>query len=150
MMKMDAGGAEYWQNMIEKKDNLVADTIVYDVVVKNPNPDDPYMEKNLRHLKRQKLISEIAQAVFNGQIVAYDFITREPINEKRLKNIKKEFDVEQIGLVKFNEQWYFDKNDFTMEKKVSSIVLGYEVKDRKGNFRGYKPYFEVHLNSYLK
>jgi tetratricopeptide (TPR) repeat protein len=148
LIKIEKDTEDEWENELRKRYKLIADTIEYDVVVKNPNKHDKYTEDCLDNLKKNKFLNRIVNAVIEGKITPYDFNTKKPIPPEEIEKIKAEIDINKIGMIKFNEEWYFDPNEFSMGKKVNSIVLGYEVTNAWGEVRGYKPYFMVYLNKY--
>jgi hypothetical protein len=133
----------------EKTDaSMVADTVIYDVVIKNPNADDHWTEECLSHLDRRGLVDMVFDAVYRNELIPYDYITNRELTVKDIKSLEDdpEFNRENIGKIQFNEEWYFDRVNLRMEKRVNSISLGYEVFDVNGSLRGYKPAFMVRLN----
>jgi hypothetical protein len=62
------------------------------------------------------------------------------------KIIKNEITADDVTYIAFIEDWYFDKEKFSMEKKVSRACLYINSFDERGDFRGYKPLFWVKLN----
>ena len=127
---------------------LLANPITYDVVVKNPDPDDTWAEERLEDLNLDKLIELIFGAIEDGQATAFNYHTGETMSMKDIKKLEKteEFEKSKIAKVQFVEDWYFDAKSFTMQKKVKSIMLAYEVYDQFGKIRGYKAAFKIDLN----
>ncbi len=128
--------------------NLIADTIIYDVIIKNPDPDDKWTEKCLAHFDRKSFIDQLFDAVYNKHAIAYDFFSGEKITPGGLKRIERsrDFDREKIGKIQFSESWYYDSLNLVMEKKIISLVLGYELYGDNGEIIGYKPVFKIDLN----
>ncbi|MFO7922753.1 MAG: hypothetical protein R6U58_03605 [Bacteroidales bacterium] len=127
---------------------IIADTMTYDVVIKNPNPDDLWTEESLSNLKRDALIDLIFDAIYSKNLVPYDFFSKKALSVKDIKRLEDdpEFSRENIGKIQFLEEWYFDEENLRMEKRVNSITLGYEVFNLAGELRGYKPAFLIELN----
>jgi hypothetical protein len=127
---------------------MVADTIIYDVIIKNPNPDDDWTDKCLRNLKKEQFIDILFESVYKKQATAYDLFTDEIISPDKLKNLerKKEFSRSKIGKMQFTESWYYSDTLQVLSKKVISVSMGYEILDERGNLIGYKPAFKIYFN----
>jgi hypothetical protein len=125
----------------------VADTIIYDVIIKNPNPDDSWTDKCLKHLNKKQFIDRLFKSVYNGQATAFDLFSGKIMTPDELKSFerKKEFNRNKIGKIQFTESWYYNDSLQSMSKKVISMSLGYEVFDEKGNLIGHKPVFKIYL-----
>ncbi len=128
--------------------DLVADTIIYDVVIRNTNPYDTWIEKSLGRLQHRKLIDSIFALVYEKKIKAYDYFSNEEMSINQVKELENEegFSRDRIGKMQFTESWYFDKSTETLQKEVISIALGHELYTNSGEFRGYKPVFKLYLN----
>ncbi len=128
--------------------NVIADTIIYDVVIKNPNPEDTWTDECLKNLQHSSLMDSLFTLVYSQQAVAYDFFTKEPLKVKDIKRLEKEesFNRNNIGKIQFTEKWYFDASSQQLQKEVISIVLGYELVNDEGMVYGYKPVFQLQLN----
>ena len=48
----------------------VADTIIYQVIISNPNPDDTWITSCLSGLNRKTLVDTIFSMVYNGRLIA--------------------------------------------------------------------------------
>lgn len=127
---------------------LMADTITYDVIIRNIDPDDIWTAENLRKLDRQKFVDSIFSLVYQKKAVAIDYNSDKALDLKELKRREEagEFTRESIGKIQFTERWYFDNDRSKMTKEILSLVLGYEFYVDSGEFRGYKPVFKVLLN----
>lgn len=127
---------------------VIADTVIYDVVVKNPEPDNHWTEESLRNLNREAFVDLIFNAIYRKELVPYDYFTRKALSIDEIYGLENDpvFSRENIGSIQFVEEWYFDEINLRMEKRVNSITLGYEIFDFDGNLRGYKPAFTVKLN----
>lgn len=127
---------------------MVADTIIYDVIIKNPNPDDDWTDKCLRNLKKDQFVDILFESVYKKQATAHDLFTDEIISPDKLKNLerKKEFSRSKIGKMQFTESWYYSDSLQRMSKKVISVSLGYEMLDERGNLIGHKPAFKIYFD----
>ena len=123
----------------------IAESIRYDVVIKNPDPADEWTESCLKGLDRKKLIDEVYKTIYAGKVKAYDYYTDEPMSVNQVKEIEKQAESEdaEIAKVQFLEDWFFDQATFNLYKKVHFIMLAYEILDEKGNARNYKAAFYV-------
>jgi hypothetical protein len=128
---------------------IMADTITYDVIVKNANPEDDWTTLCLQRLDRDKLIGNIFDAVYAGKLKAYDILSNSELSVNKVRKLEKEkdFDRSRIGKIQFTELWLFNEQDMSMEKTVRALALGYELYDSEGKVRGYKPVFKVYLKA---
>jgi hypothetical protein len=128
--------------------SLIADTIIYDVIIKNPNPDDIWTEQCLGYLRRDEFVNQLFEAVYNKRADAYDYITGAKMSPRDLRKFEKteDFGRDKVGKIQFAEVWYFNDAKLTMEKRILYMVLGYEVKGDNSEVIGYKPVFRVYLN----
>ena len=125
----------------------IADTIINDVVIKNPDNDD-WTSYCLRHLDRETLINDLFDLVYSEKLVPYDFFTDEVLSIADIKLIEseEEYSRENVAKVQFEESWSFDKDTQAMVKKVHSVMIAYELFTSEGKVKGYKPIFKVYLN----
>lgn len=125
----------------------IADTIITDVVIKNPNHDE-WTDYCLRNLDKDELVDQLFELVYDGKLIPYDFFSETEMSIEEVKKFEKEDDFERdkIGKVQFEESWYFDAENKKMMKQVISIMLAYETYDAEGNVKGYKPVFKVYFN----
>lgn len=136
---------------LQQKDSLVdvpADTITYDVIIKNPDSTDQWKEKCLSNLNRQAFIDKLFAQLYKENLKAYDFSSGQLLQPSKLKKLEanKEFSRSKIGKIQFKEKWYIDFSSGQMYKKVHSIILGYETYNAQGDIKGYKPLFKINLN----
>jgi len=126
---------------------VIADTIIYDVIIHNTNLDDQWSQQCLQYMKQNVLIDSLFKLVYEGKIIAYDYFEKKPLRIKDLKKREEEpgFKRENIGKIQFTERWYFDTSRKRFQKEVISIVLGYDLLDEVGKLRGYKPVFKLYL-----
>ena len=61
----------------------VADTIIYQVIISNPNPDDTWTTSCLSGLNRKILVDSIFSMVYNGSLIAYNRETHEKLTLKQ-------------------------------------------------------------------
>ena len=128
--------------------SVIADTIIYDVIIKNPNPEDAWTNECLKNLHHSSLIDSLFTLVYSQQAVAYDYDTQKPLKVKDIRSMEKEesFSRDNIGKIQFTEKWYFDASSQQLQKEVISIVLGHELVNDEGMVYGYKPVFRLQLN----
>lgn len=127
---------------------VIADTIIYDVIIKNLNPDDNWTTKCLKDLKRNLLVNKLFESIYDGKAVAYDLLTDKVITPEELRKMekKKKLDRDRIGKIQFTESWFYNDSLRIMTKKVLSVSLGFELFDGAGELIGYQHAFKVYLN----
>jgi hypothetical protein len=127
---------------------IIADTITYDVIIKNVDSSKVWNEEFLKYVKRSMIIDSIFAGVYSGRFKPYEFFSGKKLSLKEVKQIEAEdwFSRDAIGKIQFSEVWYSKPGNFSIEKKVFSVVLGVEQFDQFGNLKGYKPVFKVYLN----
>jgi hypothetical protein len=127
---------------------LLADTIIYDILISNPNPDNTWATKCLSRLKREALIDSIFSMVYMERAIAYNFETREKLTVKQVKKMESAagFSRDSIGMIQFTEAWYLDPASSTMTKRVISLVLGSNFYASNGELFGHKPVLRIILS----
>jgi len=127
---------------------LLADTIIYDVLISNPNHDDTWATKCLSRLNRKAMIDSIFSMVYQERATAYNFETREKMTVKQVTRMESAagFSRDNIGMIQFTEAWYLDPASANMTKSVISLVLGYNFYASDGELFGHKPVFRIDLN----
>ena len=125
----------------------IADPVIYDALIKNPNMEDSWGTEELKGFDRKKMVDLLFQAVYEGRAIAYNYHTDEPMSIEEVKKleISKEFDRTKIGKIQFVEDWYFDPETLHMTKKIKSIMMAYEVYNQFDELRGYKAAFRIDL-----
>ena len=128
------------------KGKAIANPIVYEVVVKNPNPDDEWLSECLEHTNSSSLIKDILKAVEDGRLNAYDYYDEHQLSKKEISTIINENKLtKRTGKIQFVEDWYWDKKSLRLQKEIKKIMFGYEVYTENGELRGYKASFVVDL-----
>jgi len=125
----------------------VANQIVYDVIVKNPDPQDEWTEKCLGGLQREELVDFIFEGIYENRFKAYDIFNDNLIPARRIRKMEEdgEFTRDQVSKIQFVEDWYADPEDYSIFKKVSEVRLGLEHIDGFGMHMGHNPLFKVRL-----
>lgn len=126
----------------------IADTIIYDVLIKNPDPENEWINECLENLNKEDLVDFVFDAVYSGKAEAYHYYTNEKYSIAAIEEIEQapDFSRDKIAKIQFVEEWLLNEEDFSMYKQIHSILLGYEVRDETGSIKGYKPTFRVYLN----
>ena len=127
---------------------LLADTIIYDVMISNPNPDDTWATKCLSRLNKKALIDSIFSMVYQDRVTAYNFETREKMTVKQVKKMESAagYSRDNIGMIQFTEAWYLDPESAVMTKRVIQLVLGCNFYTSDGELFGHKPVLQIDLN----
>lgn len=125
----------------------IANPIIYEVLVNNPNPEDEWKAECLANTNTVELVNDIVKAARNGNLPAFDYYDNHQLSIPELEKIISESDlIHKTGNIQFEEEWYWNKKELTLSKKVNKLMLGYAVYDGKGEVRGYKASFVVDLN----
>jgi hypothetical protein len=127
---------------------VIADTIIYDVLIVNNNTEDLWAQQSLKGLNHDFFIDNIFKMVYDGRANAYRHETGEKLTPKQLELIEAEegFNRKDISMVQFKEAWYIDPGRTEMTKKVLSMVLGIGQYTSSGEFKGHKAIFRVEMN----
>ena len=125
----------------------VADTIIYQVIISNPNPEDTWTTHCLKGLRTKALVDTIFNMVYSGKLTAVNHETHEKLTLKQLKDLEKAngFSRDKIGMIQFTEAWYLDPATRTMTKKVLAMDLGFDYYTSEGDLVGYKSLFRVEM-----
>lgn len=127
---------------------IVADPIIYAVDIISYDQDDEWMNERLKHVQSKKIITEIFEQVYGGQLEAFDYYTDQLLTLDDVKRIESAPDYSRgrIEELLFEETWLFSAEQKAFQKHVHSMVLGYAVYADDGYRRGVKPVFRVKLN----
>jgi len=142
-------GNFYPDSISKSKAVILADTIIYYTVIKNPDPDDDWQEKCLSRLNRKALANIVFNAIYNGRLTPYNFKTEAPMTIEEVKVLDKENPRSQIAKMEFTEEWYFDETNLVFAKRVNSIMLGYERRSSEGEVK-YTAGVKVYLTGDMK
>jgi hypothetical protein len=126
---------------------VAADTIVYDVVIRNPNPDDAWAAYCLSGINYAVLIDSLFDMVYSERIKAFNHETNEKLTTRQVHDLETSsgFSRDSIGMIQFTEVWFLDPDNNSMIKKVTSMVLGYNYYNSEGELFGHKPLFRVEM-----
>ena len=126
---------------------MVAEGIIYDVVIKIPHSDDPWEVEKLEGYQGDRMISELFNAVYTDRIKAYDYHSGKRLSSDEIREteLKPGFDRNNIGKIQFTENWYYNTVTMKIEKEIVTIVLGYENREIDGTLIGYKAAFKLDL-----
>ena len=125
----------------------MADQIVYDVIIKNPDPQDEWTEKCLEGLNREELVDFIFAGLYDNRFKAFDIFSDKPISVRSIRKMEEEgeFSRDQVSKIQFVEDWYIDREGYAMSKSVTEVRLGVEHFDGFGLHLGHNPLFKVLL-----
>ncbi|MBN1791823.1 MAG: hypothetical protein JW830_15080 [Bacteroidales bacterium] len=141
-----AQGADTLTTLDTAAGMVVADTIIYDVLIQNPNPEDPWAVQCLKGLNHSLFIDNIFTMIYSGKLTPYNHETREKLTSAQVQKMEtaEGFDRDNIGMIQFTEVWYMNPVNGTMTKKVHSMVLGYNYYTPDGE-RFHKALFRVEM-----
>lgn len=122
----------------------IADSIIYDVIIRDINGEDPWEAKRLSTFKHEQFVNLIFDQLYRGSYTAYNFETQTKISVDEIKAIENTpgFSRQLISKVQFNEGWYADSLG-QINKRINSMILGVESYSKQGTFLGYQALFIV-------
>ncbi|MUP39450.1 hypothetical protein [Labilibaculum euxinus] len=124
----------------------IANPIIYEVLVTNPNPEDDWKTECLANTNIHDLVKDIINAVRNGDLPAFDYYDNHQLSIPELEKIIAESDLmNKTGNIQFEEEWFWNAKKLSLEKRVKKMMFGYEIYDALGKVRGYKASFVVDL-----
>jgi hypothetical protein len=125
----------------------LADQIIYDVIIKNPDPQDEWTEKCLGGLKRGELVDFIFAGLYDDRFKAYDIFNDNLIPARTIRKMEEDGDFtrDHVSKIQFVEDWFVDPEGYSMSKKVTEVRLGVEHFDGFGMHMGHNPLFKVRL-----
>ena len=130
------------------KGDTIANPITYEVLIKNPDIDDEWKSECLENTNVELMAKDIIMAVIDGKLKAFDYYDNHLLSKSEIKAIlKKNGEQSHIGNIQFKEEWYWDRSSFQLQKKVKSIMFGYEILDKNNKVRGYRASFVVNLGN---
>lgn len=144
-------GAEMPQPADSEKEGkmLVAENIIYDVVIKSEREDDEWEAERLAGYRGEEMVSALFEAIYSGSADAMDYFTGEKIKPSRLKKLEEteEYRRSDIAKLQFTENWYFNPVTLEIEKDVITIVPGYRYTAETGAVpaTGYRALFSITL-----
>jgi hypothetical protein len=123
----------------------VADQIIYDVVIKNLDPQDDWTAQCLAGLNRQELVDFIFTGLYDERFKAFDIFNDKPIPVRTIRKMEEDgaFTRDQVSKIQFVEDWYLDRESYVLSKRVTEVRLGVEHFDGFGMHLGYNPLFKV-------
>lgn len=127
---------------------LVADSIIYDVVIRALDTTDTWDSERLKTFKQDVYIDNIFDQLYKGKLTACDFYTGNKLSVKDIKDIESSegYSRSKVSKVQFNEQWVIDSLG-VLNKRINCMTLGIESYSHQGTFTGHKALFRVYPNS---
>lgn len=127
---------------------VIADTIIYDVIIKNTTPDDEWSRLCLQNIDRKVFVDQLFNNIYNGDLKAFHYLSGDIILPETLKQLETQdqYSRDAIGKLQFAEVWRYNDSLQVFNKEVISIIVGTENFDNSGNLKGYRPLFKVYLN----
>ncbi len=131
-----------------KSEDVIADTIIYSVIIRNFDKDDTWAEERLRYTQSDKIISTIFEKAYEGKFQVYDYYTNSPLSIEQIKKLEssEDFSRDLIQELQFEEVWFMNDQVDWFHKEVLSINMGYAVYNSDGTQRGLKPVFRFRFD----
>lgn len=123
---------------------IIADTIIYDVFLRNIDTSDVWEAECLQYLDQKSMVDYLIDGVYNGQFIAIEFMGDKILSIDDVKAIEqeKDFSRDKVSKVQFRERWYIDSDGY-FQKQIISYTLGIEVYSKQNSFLGHKALFVV-------
>ncbi|MCD4773386.1 MAG: hypothetical protein K8R41_08405 [Bacteroidales bacterium] len=151
-----------------KDKTVLCERIQYDVIINNPDPGHYWWVNNIEGSKREPFIKNLFNAAFLGEVKAYDYFNN-LLSVEQLKMIGAdtiyrtltrpyapydEYDTviitkleyEDVKRIRFLEEWLYDENEISINKKVVGIAPLIERKDGEGNMIAVQPLFWLYFD----
>ncbi|MDE5420904.1 hypothetical protein L3073_01645 [Ancylomarina sp. DW003] len=143
----ETSGSQNIKKKSSSQGESIAKPITYEVLVKNPDLEDEWQAKCLENTNIKSMSKDILRAVNSGNLKAYDYYDGHLLSKAEIKAIlKKNGKQNNIGNIQFKEEWYWDKDQLQLQKKVKSLMFGYEIYGENNKVRGYRASFVVNLD----
>ncbi len=122
-----------------------ADTIIYEVLISNPDTLNKWETAKLKNVRHRKLVDDLFEMIYTGKKKAYDYYTHQALSIDEIKDLEADdrFSREKVGKLQFTETWIYNKSIQKLNKNTHAILLAYELYDDSDNLRGYKAAFFV-------
>ncbi|HNV51366.1 MAG TPA: hypothetical protein PLH91_06800 [Tenuifilaceae bacterium] len=132
------------QQSISGNITVIADTIVYDVILRNIDTSDIWEAECLQYLDQKSLVNYLIDGVYNGQFIAIEFMGDKILSTDDVKAIEQEngFSRDRVSKVQFRERWYIDSSG-NLQKQIINYTLGIEVYSKQNTFLGHEALFVV-------
>ncbi len=146
-------------------EDRITEKIIYDVQIKNSEPNADWWQNNLPGPVREELVKHLMDDAKSGDIVVCDergvaispekaanigveiatitFQRPDPPYEYFDTIVRSEINYRDITRLRFMEEWYFDDRHNLISKKVIALAPVVENYGPDGNFRGYEALFWV-------
>ncbi|MGE0077737.1 MAG: hypothetical protein AB7S48_07755 [Bacteroidales bacterium] len=133
---------ETYRNSLNAK--IIADTIVYDVILRNIDTSDVWQAECLQRLNQNAFIEYLFDGIYSDRFIATEFMSDKVLSIKDVKDIEKSegFSRAKVSKVQFRERWYIDSLG-VFQKEVLSYTLGLETYSKQNSFLGHKALFVV-------
>ena len=120
-----------------------ADTIIYDVLISNPDALDEWATTKVKDVRHKKMVDDLFDMIYSGKKKVYDYYTNEEMSIADIKEMEADerFPRNRVGKLQFTETWLYDKNTSELKKQIHSILLAYELYNDSNQLRGYKAAF---------
>lgn len=126
---------------------IIADTIIYDVIIKNPNPSDNWKRHCLAGLNYRGLVDFIFEQAYSGNYIITNYDNGKEISINKLKRLEKDDDDlrRKIGKIQFTERWFYTDDSAELKKDIIAMVIGKEIINLQGEIGGYEAIFKLKL-----
>ncbi len=143
----ESSGSQKNKNTSPIQGLSIANPITYEVLIKNPDVEDEWQSECLENTDIKLMSKDVINAVMGGRLKAYDYFDDHLLSKSEIKAIlKKNGKENNIGNIQFKEEWYWDKDQLRLQKKVKSLMFGYEICSENKKVRGYRASFVVNLD----
>lgn len=121
-------------------------TIIHNVYLKPEFTDDPAYAEMLADFNREAFVDSIFEAIYHNFAKVTD-MEGNPMTVEQVKDLEfsnPAFTRDKVAGIQFVERWSFDPKTQQMQKKVESMLIGYELMDN-GVIVGFRPGFKIYM-----
>ena len=125
-------------------------TIVYNVYLK-PIVDSGVeleAEESLANFNREAFVDSLFQSVYYHKARITNFLG-DSLSIEDVKTLEIEdpnYSRDKLAGVQFTEEWFLNPATRHLEKKVISMLVGYEVYDQNGDYCALRPGLVIHFD----
>jgi hypothetical protein len=147
ILSTDTTKTEVWAELVESKTPIT----------KPEGFDDSYWNSISKKVNRSAIFNTITDAILSGKKKAYDILTDSVLTIDQVKTVMdngnstnpqlKKINENDLSAIRMREKWIFNKETFTIEKKVTRIDFLLKKLNETGDYIGDKTLFYVKMDN---
>lgn len=127
---------------------LIGKDIITEIILKPDTTGDPWEVEKVKGFNGTAMFRTLLNNIYNQKLTVYDCREDVALKSENIKELENNFgsDLSKIGKVQFTEDWYFDKNNNRIIKKIKSVAFGYVTPGTEGLPVRYNAFFRIKTN----